>query len=211
MARHESWLRERVFAMLRDADATEDVLQEVWLRAWRYVSGGESLRAPKAWLSRVASSVVGDQRRREASRAHRARSAVMDSGDRDQRLERDIRMEALGTQQVVDAAFNALVRLPERERSCAIMHFVAGLLPREIARRTKTTPRYVSTALLAVESQPAQPLRPQTLDQIRTFAGRYLSGASIPDPGGITSQSAVTRVKQNAAARLAGVLALPRP
>lgn len=45
------------------------------------------------------------------------------------------------------AAFNALIRLPERERLLAIMHFVMGMAPRAIAAAIGLTARSVSTAI----------------------------------------------------------------
>jgi len=55
IASNEERLRRLIFTALRDADATEDVLAETWLRAWRHLSsGGPALRSPSAWLSRVA-------------------------------------------------------------------------------------------------------------------------------------------------------------
>jgi DNA-directed RNA polymerase specialized sigma24 family protein len=48
---------------------------------------------------------------------------------------------------LADAAFNALIRLPERERLLAIMHFVMGMAPRAIAAAIGLTARSVSTAI----------------------------------------------------------------
>jgi RNA polymerase sigma-70 factor (ECF subfamily) len=57
-ARYGAPLRRHLLRMLRDADATEDVLQETLLRVWTHAGQWDGRGAPRAWLFRVATNLA---------------------------------------------------------------------------------------------------------------------------------------------------------
>ena len=57
-ARHEGAVRRRLLGMLRDAASAEDVLQDVFLRLWTRRAEQAAVRAPKAWLLRIATNAA---------------------------------------------------------------------------------------------------------------------------------------------------------
>jgi RNA polymerase sigma-70 factor (ECF subfamily) len=119
---------DRLFALayriLRDADQSDDAVQECLVRVWRDIRG---LRDPDrfdAWLQRLLVNACYDEGRRLRSRAREIRllpldraapgDAANDLADRDQ-LERGFR------------------RLPIEQRAVLVMHHYLGLRMPEIA------------------------------------------------------------------------------
>ncbi len=55
--RYREPLRRHLSAMLRDADAAEDVLQDVLLRVWTHARQWDGRGAPRNWLFRIATNL----------------------------------------------------------------------------------------------------------------------------------------------------------
>ena len=96
VARDERWVRGLIGAMVGEADAVDEISQQVWLAVWQRIKG---LRDPdrwRAWLCRVARSVALDAgrqngRRREVvgglERADHVPAAADEPGRRVEELE----------------------------------------------------------------------------------------------------------------------------
>ncbi|HUW82598.1 MAG TPA: RNA polymerase sigma factor [Phycisphaerae bacterium] len=68
VARDGRWVRGLIGAMVGEADAVDDIAQQVWLAVWQRIRG---LRDPdrwRAWLWKVARSVVVDAGRQNGRR-----------------------------------------------------------------------------------------------------------------------------------------------
>ena len=98
-----------VTARLRDRDAAEDVLQDLWIRLEGTASG--PVADPAAYLFRMANNLAFDRRRSETRRSSRdgawldVQSDASDFATQEETLIARERLEALQA---------ALVRLPER-------------------------------------------------------------------------------------------------
>jgi len=68
MDRHKTAVRRRIFAMVRNTDDTDDLLQEVQLRVWRHLSAFRSESTFRTWIIRVAINEVLQSYRREKRR-----------------------------------------------------------------------------------------------------------------------------------------------
>ena len=112
---------------LGDRGTAEEIVQEVFLRAWRNAGRYDAERATvRTWLYRIARNAIIDARRRAAVRpASAGREAdEMDAGG-------SIEQAMLGWQ--VAAALERLT--PEHRQMVRLAHF-QGLTMREIAERT---------------------------------------------------------------------------
>lgn len=76
MQRHGRWVRGIVYAQLGDASATEDVLQQVWLRVWQQAGSLRDVRTWRAWLCRLARNAAYDEARARRSRREAMTRAV---------------------------------------------------------------------------------------------------------------------------------------
>ena len=120
---------DRLFALaqriLRDADRSDDAVQECLVRAWRDVRGLRDTGSWDVWLRRLLINACYDEGRRQRSRAREIHllpldraapgDAANDLADRDQ-LERGFR------------------RLPIEQRAVLVMHHYLGLRLPEIAQ-----------------------------------------------------------------------------
>jgi RNA polymerase sigma-70 factor, ECF subfamily len=109
---------------LGDRGAAEEIVQEVFLRAWRDAAGYDPERAAvRAWLYQIARNAIIDAQRRAAERRH-GPPAAADIGE-------PLEHAMLGWQ--VAAAIERLT--PEHRQMIRMVQF-CGLTMREIAART---------------------------------------------------------------------------
>ena len=114
------------------ADA-EDIAQEVFLRAWRSLSGFRGDSAFGTWLHRVAVNVVHSHTGR-LSRLRRLLRPHAATSDADDPIERAAAGTDLEAETVLrDAIDRALATLPEELRVAVTLRDVQGLDYREIA------------------------------------------------------------------------------
>ena len=136
LRRNEAWLRPMVAALVGD-DASGDVLQRTWLRAWQ--RGPTAVAALRPWLARVATRLALSHRRAERVRA-RHEGAVADA-QRDHATESTLAtVERLSVQRAVSAAVSDLA---EPYRTAVLLRYYHGLPLDEVARRTATSPANV--------------------------------------------------------------------
>ncbi len=129
--RHYARVRGYAASMLRDDSASDDVVQETFLRAQAHL---ESVREPDkvaAWLFRVAHNLCMDSLR--ARRASRIDPAA------DIETARAARVEACAQSDLERGEMSACVRakvgeLPETDRSIILLCDLAGLSQEEIAQ-----------------------------------------------------------------------------
>jgi len=57
-SRHEQWVRTRLRSVLRDPDAAEDILQEVFVRVWEKASAWDSMGAARGWIYRITMNLA---------------------------------------------------------------------------------------------------------------------------------------------------------
>ena len=114
--------------ILRDDHAAEDVLQEVFVRLWRY---GDAFRAAESkllWLYRVADRCCFDHLARRGSRAE----LPLDSAG-DHPLPGSGHGQALEDR---DVLIHFLDRFDDRMKQVAILHYLDKMTQKEIALQT---------------------------------------------------------------------------
>jgi RNA polymerase sigma factor (sigma-70 family) len=121
-----AWLARVARALVHDPATAEDLAQDTWIAALRRRARGED--AGRGWLSRAVRGRLWNLRRDEQRRQERERDVA--------------RQEALpSTDSLVERAelqarlAGALARLDEPLRTTALLRFLEGLTPEEIAAR----------------------------------------------------------------------------
>jgi RNA polymerase sigma-70 factor, ECF subfamily len=116
-----------VTKLLRDDERALDVLQEIWLQAFRSIRRLEDARRLRTWLYRIAHGLVVDRIRQDVSREHAelARAVTADA-------------TALDSFAAEDAAaiHCALDSLDAKHREVLILHFLEDMPLADIAAVT---------------------------------------------------------------------------
>ena len=154
--RHARTLYSLIHRIVRDAGEAEDVLQEVFLRAWEKADTYDpALGSPMAWLVRISRNRAIDR-----VRARRSRPATEGPGDRiDERLfempgaaPSPERLTSASEEQ--RALAGALSRLAPEQRVLIEHAYFMGLTQSELAERFKlplgTVKTRIRTGMLAM-------------------------------------------------------------
>jgi RNA polymerase sigma-70 factor, ECF subfamily len=106
----------------------EDLTQEAFLRMMRGIAGYNPQRPFKAWLYTIATNIA----RNHFTAADTKRSDSMDE-DSDFKSDDDLPEAALMQSQDSAAIFDALMKLPEQQRSVLVLFYYEDLPQKEIA------------------------------------------------------------------------------
>jgi RNA polymerase sigma-70 factor (ECF subfamily) len=113
-----------VTKLLRDDERALDVLQEIWLRAFRSIRRLKEPLRLRPWLYRIAHGLVVDRIRRDVSQAHaeQARAVMPDA----------VAEESFAAEDAA-AIHRALDALDDKHREVLILHFLEDLPLADIA------------------------------------------------------------------------------
>jgi RNA polymerase sigma factor (sigma-70 family) len=188
-----NWVRRLARALVRDADAAEDLAQETLRVTLEQpggrVGGGVQLRA---WLQRVARRLALDRWRADASRAQRER-AVAPREPTEGTFE--VVARSSRQQQVVAAVHE----LAEPYRSTILYRYLDELSTREVAKRMEVTEELVRKRLSRALAQLRERLDAEFGSDTKSWALALLSlpGAAVV---GVKAKVAVAAVVMIAAA-----------
>ncbi len=110
--------------LLGDQGRALEVLQEVWLRAFRTISRLEEPRRLRPWLYRIAHGLVVDRIRHDVAQAN---------AERERALPPDAAAEPTFTAEDAGAVHRALDGLDARHREVLILHFLEDMPLADIA------------------------------------------------------------------------------
>jgi RNA polymerase sigma-70 factor (ECF subfamily) len=156
----DEWYRShyrRIFASLYlvcgDRDACAEAVDEAFARAYERWSRVRRMESPEGWTW-----VVARNRVRAAGRAARRRSAV------------EARFAGDGATRPVELSvevWDAVRRLPRREREVIALRYLGGLRERDIADALKIAPGTVARALHDARAHLAASLGPEYAEEDR--------------------------------------------
>jgi len=136
-------LRRYLLRQLGSIDATEDAVQETFLRMLRYQAVDDPGER-RALLFRIAASVVADRRRYAKSRRTNDHCAIEDQELVSNEPQPD---RNLANHQNLVLLQRAILALPPRCREVFLLHRFEGLSYRDIARRFGTSERTVENQI----------------------------------------------------------------
>jgi RNA polymerase sigma-70 factor (ECF subfamily) len=132
---HAQSLRALAIALLRNADAADDAVQDTWVRALERPP--RNLERIGGWLRTVLVSVVANQKRGERRREAREQLCARSETSLDTR-ERERSLRALVA---------AVTELDEPYKTVVLLRYFEALPPREIAERLQVPPTVVYNRL----------------------------------------------------------------
>ncbi len=139
--RHHRLLFGLILRILKERSEAEDVLQEVFMRAWTHADTYDtSLGSPVAWLVRIARNRAIDRLRSNAVRAR-----VVDAAPLPEPVESPEATATLGEQQ--RAVARALAALPAEERELIEQAYFLGLTQSELSVRFRVPLGTVKTRI----------------------------------------------------------------
>jgi RNA polymerase sigma-70 factor (ECF subfamily) len=110
--------------LVRDQDKALDVLQEVWLKAFRTIRGLENPRSVRAWLYRLTRGLAIDRIRKEVAEERRERAHAEDTANPDE--------DPSFVEEDAAALHLALDTLDVRHREVLVLHFLEEMPIAEI-------------------------------------------------------------------------------
>ena len=137
---HAAFVRRLALALLRDAHAAEDAVQEAW-RAGLERPPRSDIRA---WLARVTRNAAARQRRSEARRAERELRRAADATAAQQAAAPG---EVLAREETLRLVVEAVCGLEEPYRATVLARYFEDLPPRAIAHRAGLPVETVRTRL----------------------------------------------------------------
>ncbi|MGD2131613.1 MAG: RNA polymerase sigma factor [Maricaulaceae bacterium] len=146
MRRHKEAVYRVARRHLGDADEAFDVVQEVFVSAWRNIARYDPERPLTTWLFRITVNACRDRHRRRAVRSFFYRAAPMDTpssvqvSDDSQRVE-----DHVIDREELRRVERAIGELPERPREAFLLYAVEGLSQAEVADALGVSVKAVET------------------------------------------------------------------
>jgi RNA polymerase sigma factor (sigma-70 family) len=138
------WLWSVVYARLGDASLTEDILQDVFVAAFKRKEEWHEIRQIRGWLYQIAVRQVLQFQRRELRQKKRIEQyGQMQTADGDRSL-----LDRLCGNEQIDMVRNALWQLRPSDRQVLLLKYHDELSCREIAIRMGVTETTVQSRLL---------------------------------------------------------------
>ena len=128
--RHADAIFRFVLFRVRDRDAAEDIVQETYMRTWRYLTEGKTIDEFRAFLYRTARNLIYDKTKQTQSRK---------TGSLDTFIDRGGDIAGAGAGEILEQldgerALELLRGLePPEYREAVYLRFIEDLPPREIA------------------------------------------------------------------------------
>ena len=145
-------LRALAYHLLADRDLTDDVLQDVYFKAFRGLPSFKGRSALSTWLTRITFTTAMDQ--------HRRRARLM-SLDAVQHEDPGVVPDTLDTLAADDFVARALRSLPIEQRAVVILVGVQGLEYRQAAEILGVPPGTVASRLTVARQRLRTALRPE--------------------------------------------------
>lgn len=123
---NDAFVRRLARSLMRDPAAADDLAQDTWITALR--QDERPVASLRAWLAGVMRNRARDLSREAARRARREAASARSEIDHGERAA----LDRIDTQKRV---LDALVELPEAQRTAIVLHHLDGLTCEEIARK----------------------------------------------------------------------------
>lgn len=134
---------------LKDRERAADLVQDAFIKAWDYVSGGGEVRHWKSFLYRVLNNLIIDEYRGKHAESLDAlleddpvsENPLLASGGRDTEEER------LDAAMLLERVRSRFPELPESYRAVITLRYVDGFSPKEIAAMLELSENVVSVRI----------------------------------------------------------------
>ncbi|APB34122.1 RNA polymerase sigma-70 factor [Gloeomargarita lithophora Alchichica-D10] len=163
--RHQTHVERILYHLASDWNDRADLVQEVWVRAYRHIKRLQDPSKFRSWLSRIATNLFYDElRRRKRHQATISLDAPRQIGHTE--IEWDIACDGpgpsddLATQEFYDRLKRAIADLPEVFRTTIILRELDGLAYEEIAEITGASLGTVKSRIARARARLQMELKP---------------------------------------------------
>lgn len=119
---YQSPIQRYLYRMTGDYELAKDLAQDTFVQAYKSILKTDSDLSLKPWLYRIAANnALQHHRRKKLISFIPLKKAGLTTGNPADRADRSIAIE------------EALLKIPEKQRECLVLHFVEGFMYREIA------------------------------------------------------------------------------
>lgn len=120
------------FCLLRtsDPEVAHDFSQEVFLRFWKTLTQGQTIKNPRSFLYTIARNIIIDGYRKKKTLSL---DALLEESDDDKTSIVSTNLNAIETEAEVNRVTAGMQKLDEPYRKALYMRYVEGMKPREIA------------------------------------------------------------------------------
>ncbi|MEK7125222.1 MAG: RNA polymerase sigma factor [Patescibacteria group bacterium] len=125
---------------MSDRERAKDIVQDAFVKTWRYLAAGKGIHNLKAFLYRVVDNEIIDYSRK---RKEQSLDALMEEGFDVGSLDTEMRIERLDAKR----ALAYLDYLDERSRQVVVMRFIDDLGPKQIAEVTGERENIISVRI----------------------------------------------------------------
>lgn len=126
---------------IRHRTLAEDLVQETFIRTWKYLREGKTIDSIRAFLYQTARNLIIDEVRRKkpnASLDDQLEMGIEPEGENEETILLQIQTRELLTK---------INLLPAPERQLILLRFVEGYKPNEIAKILEETPNTISVRI----------------------------------------------------------------
>lgn len=152
VAHYDARLRALAYHLLGDPNLTDDVLQDVYLKAFCGLSAFKGRSALGTWLTRITYTTAIDQHRK------RTRLTLLEEAQHD---DPSVAPDTLETLAADDFVSQALRSLPIEQRAVVVLVGVQGLEYRQAAEILGVPPGTVASRLASARQRLRAALRPE--------------------------------------------------
>ncbi len=146
MRRHKDAVYQVARRNLADSDEALDVVQEVFVAAWRNIKKFDPERPMAAWLFRIAVNACRDRHRRRAVRAFFFRATPLDEpGARNVADVNERTEDRVMARDELRRLAHEIERLPQGAREAFVLNVIEGLSQGEAADALGVTVKAVET------------------------------------------------------------------
>lgn len=126
-------------------DVAEDLMQEVFIKTWKYLKAGKKIENIRPFLYRVAKNLIVDFYR-GAGKTEKKKKSLDEMVDNN-RLPLGLyynQKQKIESKLFLDEVFKVISRLPKPYQDVLVMRYVEDLTPKEIAEIFNTTIKNIS-------------------------------------------------------------------
>lgn len=144
-ARYSQPIYRYCYFRVYSSQLAEELMQETFMRVWKYLREGKSVASMQALLYQIARNLVIDLSRRNKVKK-RLEDTVQFSVEATGEPSYDGKLE-MEERALLDEVYQMMRSLSHEAQDMLIMRFIEGLSPREIAEIFHTTPNNISVRI----------------------------------------------------------------
>ncbi len=148
-ADYEKGLNARAFFKTGSRETGEDMVQDTFLKTWKYLAKGQKIETMKSFLYHVLNGLIVDEYRKRKGQATSSLDQLAESGHEpsDEAQDDYARSNAPFKAKLGKAAAFLIQRLPLKHRKVMRMQYEQGLSPAEMSHATGQSKNAIAVKL----------------------------------------------------------------